>query len=137
MYVLRNYKNHTLGDLVDLTDLVRKDYVKVNPETKISEIVSKMVKGEEAVVVCDGKEFIGIISDNEIIDRDYPIETKAKTLVRKNIPKVEEIDSMKVAKMFLENNIKAIPVFSKNELIGLLYEKDFIRNSDLRLYLSL
>ena len=116
---------------MDLTNIIRKDFVKVGLDTKISEIVGKMLEGEEAVVVCDGNDFIGIISANELIDRDYPIETKAKTLVRKNIPKMKgEIDFIKAAKMFLENGVKAIPVFSKNELIGLLYEKDFIRNPE-------
>lgn len=116
---------------MDLTNIIRKDFVKVDLDTKISEIVGKMLEGEEAVVVCDGNDFIGIISANELIDRDYPIETKAKTLVRKNIPKMKgEIDFIKAAKMFLENGVKAIPVFSKNELIGLLYEKDFIRNPE-------
>lgn len=116
---------------MNLTNLIRENFVRVTPETNISKIVSKMMKGEEVVVVCDENNFIGIISANDIIDRDYPIETKAKTLVRKNIPKIEgDVDFIKAAKIFLENNIKAIPIFFKDELTGLLYEKDFIMNSD-------
>lgn len=115
---------------MDLSKIIRKEFTKVSPETSISEIASKMTRGEEAVVVCDN-EFIGIISSNQIIDRDYPAETKAKKLVRKNIPKIEgKLDPTMTTKIFLENNIKAIPVFSKEELTGIIYEKDFVRNSD-------
>jgi len=117
---------------MNFTDFIRKDFVKVELDTKISEIVGKMLKGEEAVVVFEGNEFIGIISANELIDKDYPIETKAKHLVKKNLPKIEgEIDFIKAAKTFLENKTKAIPIFSGEELMGFLYEKDFVRNSDI------
>ena len=116
---------------MELTDLVKRDFVKVAPETKISEIVGYMMKGEEAVGIFDESEFVGIISINDLIDRDYPTETKAKNLVRKNIPKVkvEELDFIKVAKMFLENNVKAIPIFENGELIGFICERDFVINS--------
>ncbi|UCG95329.1 MAG: CBS domain-containing protein [archaeon] len=115
---------------MDLSELVRKDFLEVGPDAKISEVASHMIRGEEAVVVCD-ENFIGIISSNQLIDRDYPAETKTRTLVRKNIPRIEDdIGSAGVAKLFLENNVKAVPVFSKDKLAGLLYEKDFIRNSE-------
>ncbi len=116
---------------MDIENIIKRDFKKVEKETKISKIVSKMKRGTEAVAVFDGKDFLGIISSNQIIDRDYPAETKAKTLVKKNIPKIEsKVSPMEIAKIFLENNIKAIPIISKKEITGLLYENDFIRNSD-------
>ena len=116
---------------MDLTTLIEKDFVKVEPDTKISEIVGKMINGKDAVAVCNENDFIGIISASDIIDRDYPIETKAKTLARKNIPKIEvDIDFAKAARLFADNNVKAIPFFSEDKLMGLLYEKDFIWASE-------
>jgi|GEM_PF-1718343 len=119
-----------------LEKIIRKDFVKVTPETKISEIVGYMMKDEEAVAVFEGNNFSGIVSVNNLIDRDYPIETKVKSIVRKNIPKmkIEELDAIRIAKMFLENNIKAIPIFENENLSGFIFEKDFIRNSEF--YLS-
>ncbi len=116
--------------------IVREDFVKVGPETHLSEVVGEMLKGEEAAAVFDENGFVGIISINDLIDRDYPTETKVKNLVRKNIPKIEkkEIDVIKLAKMFLENDIKAIPVFENEKFLGLIFERDFIKS--LEDYLS-
>lgn len=99
-------------------------------ETKISKIVAKMIEGKEALAVFDD-DFVGIISSNEIIDRDYPMETKARHLVKKNLPKIEEKTGIsEAAKIFLDNNIKAAPVFSGKNIIGLIYEKDLVRSLD-------
>lgn len=115
---------------MDVERLIRKDFPKVGPETKISEIVGKMLGGEDSVAVLDGHKFLGVISANEIIERDYSIETKARHLVRKNTTRIEDkVDDALAAKIFLESNVKAVPVFSKKKLVGLLYEKDLVRNT--------
>ncbi len=116
---------------MNVNNFLRKDFLKVGPDTKISEIAAKMMKGEEAAAVVDGSRFLGIISANNLIDRDYPAETKAKNLARKNVPKIEgDLDIFKLAKMFLENNIKAIPVLSGGKLLGLVFESDIVQNSE-------
>ena len=116
---------------MELTNIIREDFVKFTPETKISEIVGEMINGEEAVAIFDENNFIGIISITDIITRDYPVETKAKNLVRRNVPKINiNADFINIAKVFLENNIKAVPVFEEEELKGLLYEKDDYQTKD-------
>lgn len=116
---------------MNVSQLAKKDFEKVSPETKISKIVSKMIGGSEALAVFDSNNFLGIISSSEIIERDYPMDTKARHLVRKNMPRIEDgFDISEAARIFLENNVKALPVFSKKEIIGLIYEKDLVRNAD-------
>src|SRR4030042_3448644 len=59
------------------------------------------------------------------------MDTKARHLVRKNMPRIEDgVEISEAARVCLENNVKAVPVFSKKEITGLLYEKDLVRNAD-------
>lgn len=110
-------------------NLVKRDFAKVTPETKLSKIIGKLAENEEAVAVFDGNNFLGLISANNLIERDYPSDTKAKSLIRKNVPKIDEsTDIINASKLLLENDLKALPVFSGGKIKGLLYEKDLIKN---------
>ncbi|MCD6368055.1 MAG: CBS domain-containing protein [Candidatus Aenigmarchaeota archaeon] len=114
-----------------MKEFLRKDFVKVDLDTRISEIVGKMLEGEEAVAVFDDEEFVGIISINKLIERDYPPETKAKSVVLKNIPKLNGDETFsEISRLFLESDVKALPVFSNGELEGMVFEHDIIKNSE-------
>ena len=113
-----------------IEDLIKKDFEKVQSNSKVSEII-ELIRKEEALAVFEDKEFLGIVSIGDVIERDYPSEAKINKMTRKNIPKIEKnkLEETEVAKMFLDSKFKAIPIFEKNKLEGLLYEKDLIKNS--------
>ncbi|MCD6477819.1 MAG: CBS domain-containing protein [Candidatus Aenigmarchaeota archaeon] len=116
-------------EISDVSKIIRKDFPKVGPDVSISEIINHL-KNHEAIPVFQGDEFIGIVSLSDIIRRDYPPNTKTKTIVRKNLPEVNENDSItKVARLFLESDSDALPVFSGKTLLGLVYQRDVIRAS--------
>lgn len=111
--------------------IIRKDFPKTTPETELSKIVNIFSNGVEAIPVFKDKKYAGMISINNITKRDYPAKTKVKKLMRKNIPKAnKKMDFIELCKLVLKNDIKALPVFENEEFLGLIYEKDLIRNSE-------
>jgi len=114
-----------------IKNLIKEDFKRIEINSELSEIVNIMKNEEEALAVFEDGNFVGILSINDFMERIYPTNTKIKTLVKKNIPKfeIEELDFIKICKTFLENKFKAIPIFSGDELKGLIYEKDLVKNS--------
>jgi len=119
-------------NIPNISKIIRSEFPKIEANTTVSEIISIFLDGFESVPVFDNKKFHGIVSINDLIIKDYDAKAKVGNIARKNIPKCkEDINFIEAAKLFLNNDIKAVPIFSGENLTGLLLEKDLIRNSKL------
>jgi CBS domain-containing protein len=78
-------------------------------------------------VLDEKNKYIGVISRRQILrSRVDPKGTKVKNLVQ-NAPKLSLNDSIsKMAKLMIESNLRQLPVFEKNKLLGFVSDEALI-----------
>lgn len=104
-----------------------ENYFAVSPGDNIKEVLNK-IKEEDifAVPVTGDGKLKGIVTWREIIRRSAPPKTKAKKLLL-HPPKIDgDMSLVEVAEKMLETGSRAVPVYEKNEFVGMITQKEII-----------
>ncbi|HNX48408.1 MAG TPA: CBS domain-containing protein [Methanomassiliicoccales archaeon] len=124
-------KRELLRSLIDANkvgDLMRKKFETVDPETALSDVVSKMKSSDlHEIPVVDGKKLVGVISYGAVIrKKNLVIGTKAKTMVE-TTPEIN-IDTplTEVAEHFLSTGYRQLPVTKGKALLGIVTRANVI-----------
>ncbi len=124
-------KRELLRSLIDANkvgDLMRKKFETVDPETALSDVVSKMKSSDlHEIPVVDGKKLVGVISYGAVIrKKNLVIGTKAKTMVE-TTPEIN-IDTplTEVAEHFLSTGFRQLPVTKGKALLGIVTRANVI-----------
>jgi predicted transcriptional regulator len=113
-------------------DVFSKGYLEVQENDTLSSSLSQFKEGMPPVLaVFDSKGiYKGIISRKSIKRSSLDASgTKVKTLMR-SAPDVTLQDTLsKVAKLMIESDIRQLPVYSENKLLGFVTDEDVIHGS--------
>lgn len=112
--------------------------VAVTPDTKVIEALRIMAeKNIGSVLVMDGGEFLGIITE-----RDYSrkvalkgkssFDTRVSEIMSADLPPVKPSDTVDQCMQLMSNkNIRYLPVFENNQLTGLVSMSDVVKETIL------
>lgn len=112
-----------------IENIVVKDVIIASPEDSLSSILGKAKKYRiHQIPILEENKFIGMIFIKDIVIKDIDVEkTKAKSIVVLNIPKLDyNISSIEAARKIIQSGFRALPVFEKNKMIGIISEIDLI-----------
>lgn len=113
-------------------DVFSKGFISVSADDTLSSCLSLFEKKMPPVlIVLDEKgKYVGVISRRWIIrSRLHPSTSKVEALAR-SAPTVTLHDSLsKVARLMIESNIRQLPVFSGEELVGVVTDEDIIHGA--------
>ena len=113
-------------------DVFSNGFVSVSADDTLSSCLSLFEKKMPPVLIIldDKGKYVGVISRRWIIrSRLHPSTSKVETLAR-SAPTVTLRDSLsKVARLMIESNIRQLPVFSGDELVGTVTDEDVIHEA--------
>ncbi len=116
-----NIDNLTAKEIAD------KNYFSVSPDDSLKDVLGK-IKKEEAfsAPVMKKKELKGMITWRRIIQRKVSPNTKVKRLMV-HPPRIEhDTNIVDLAEKMLETGSRSVPVFEKDNVIGIISQKEFI-----------
>lgn len=110
--------------------------VAVTPDTKVIDALRIMAeKNIGSVLVMDGGEFLGIITE-----RDYSrkvalkgkssVETRVSEIMSADLPAVKPTDTVDhCMQLMSDKNIRYLPVFDNNQMAGLVSMSDVVKET--------
>ena len=108
----------------------------VSSLTPVIEIAHQMrVTGGGLIPVCDNGEFIGVVTETDIVisivaaARD-PVTEPASSIMHNDLPAISPGDDIqRAARLMIDSGHRVLPVVENGELLGLLTLDDFARES--------
>lgn len=107
-------------------DIMSKDCVTVTLQDNVFEIALKMKQHDIGFVgVLDGKQFIGGVTDRDLVVRGYAEKhsgsTAVETVMTKDMITVDPNTSVdEAAKIMAQHQIRRLPVVEHGELVGIV-----------------
>jgi CBS domain-containing protein len=120
-------------------DIMNKNIISVGHEETVSTALNKMkAGGVHQLVVMDKKTFSGMLELKSLITKEMdPTTTKISGFVKK-VPSIDpEDDAMKSVELLLGSGVRALPVISKGQLVGVVSETDIVKVENLDIDKSL
>ena len=83
-----------------------------------------------SLIVIENEKCVGILTERDIIERAIcekrdPMNTKVGDIMSKDVKKVHALDSIeKALDIMVKNDIKKLPVFYKDEIVGIVTVTD-------------
>jgi len=119
---------------MDVKDVMVKEVITVNPDTKIRDAVELMNKNEIGCLVATRKgKPVGIMTERDVLKKivcqsKNPEQTKVSEIMSKPliVGKVD-MDWREAAKLMLDHNIKKLPILDGGKLVGLVTLTDIAR----------
>ncbi|MGM5484172.1 MAG: CBS domain-containing protein [Nanobdellota archaeon] len=115
-------------------DAMTKKPVSIEPKTSIIECANIMKENDVgSVLVLEGKQFVGIITESDIIKKVVSSGKKLDDIKAENIMEVQVATIEPSANLFdaintmAQLNIRHIPVVNDGEFIGFLTSKDILK----------
>ncbi len=127
-----------MSSSVLVRDIMNKNMKTARPDSKIREIIEKMVKFNiGSVIVMKRDKPAGIITERDILEslvetnRNLDI-TEAKDIMSGPLITIEEYaDIEQASKLMLKHKIKKLPVVNDGDLVGIITTTDIVRGTDL------
>ncbi len=110
-------------------DVYSKDYNAVQENDTLSRCLEAFEKGKPPVlaVLDDKGKYIGMITRRTILrSRLDPTTTKVRTLMKVAPPVALDFSVSKIAKLMIESEMRQLPVFEKNKIVGFVTDEDII-----------
>lgn len=104
--------------------------VKIDCNDTVNRVASKMIREKKrAVMVMDGKDFVGILTSRDLIKKKItnPDKTKIRPFVKKVNPISDETPVPEMLNSMLINDYKALPVKNSKGEIYLITKLDMLR----------
>ena len=131
-------KVDSMSSAVLVRDIMSKNVKTVRPDSKLREVVQKMVKFNiSCVIVMEQDRPVGIITERDLLKSFSGASFDLDLLEAKGImsgPLVtigESVDIEQASGMMLKNNIKKLPVIRDKKLIGIITSSDIVRGTKL------
>jgi len=116
---------------IKVFEAMTKGPIFVNVESNLKDCANIMLKEKiGSLVVKDGKELVGIITEKDFVRclRDGNEKLKVRDVMVKGVKVIEPgKDIYEAFKMMGEENVRKLPVVEKGEVIGFLTEKDILK----------
>jgi CBS domain-containing protein len=115
-------------------DIMTKEVVKISVNDDVFAAAELMNSSEiGCLVVVDGENPIGIITERDIVRRvvakELPLETKVSKVMSKSLITIDPEASLKeAARVMSSHKIRRLPVLKQNKLVGIIVSADFVRN---------
>lgn len=119
-------------------DLMNKKPPKLPPGATLADALDTMAREKNRhVVVVDGAQVVGIVSDRDLamfydpagMTRErWQKSTVGQLMTPNPISVGSGADLAEAAKMLLKHAVSALPVVDNGGLVGILSEKDFVRH---------
>jgi CBS domain-containing protein len=110
--------------------------VAVAPDTKVIDAMAIMAgKNIGSVLVMDGGEYLGIITERDYsrkiaLKQKSPADTKVSEIMTTDLPPVRPSDSVEhCMKLMTEQNVRYLPVFEFNRLVGIVSMSDVVKET--------
>ena len=114
-------------------EIMQKDVEKTVPDTTISEAAKKMKEKDVGyLLVVDGAKLIGIITEEDIVEKvvsegKAPEDITINDIMVKEVIHIESGKSIEeAAQLMTEKGIKKLPVVENKKLLGIVTAKDMI-----------
>jgi predicted transcriptional regulator len=117
---------------ITVKDVYSKGFASVNEKDTLSRCLETFKKEMPPVLAVTNNKgkYSGVITRRWVIrSRLDPSTTKVKTLMRPAPKVTPELSASKAAKLILESQIRQLPVFEKNKLIGFVTDEDIIHGA--------
>jgi CBS domain-containing protein len=119
---------------MDVKDVMVKEVITVNPDTKIRDAVELMNKNEIGCLVVTRKgKPVGIMTERDVLKKIVcqskdPEQTRVSEIMSKPlIVGRVDMDWREAAKLMLDRNIKKLPILDGEKLVGLVTLTDIAR----------
>jgi len=115
-------------------NIMTKHVVSISVAKSVFEAAELMTsKRVSCLVIMDGEEPIGIVTERDIVRRvvakKMPLDTKISKIMSKTLITVNPGTSLKeAARLMSSNKIRRLPVLEQNRLVGIVVAADFVRN---------
>lgn len=110
--------------------------VAVPPDTKVIDALELMAeKNIGSVLVMDGGEFLGIITERDysrkvILKGKNSHDTRVSEIMSADLPPVSPADLVnECMRIMTEKNIRYLPVFEHNQLAGIISMSDVVKET--------
>ncbi len=121
--------------MVTAQDLLRTDYVSVDINDTVSELLGALKKAKEHyALVFDGKKYLGIVAKRFLLtSRIDTAEMKVANITRRRsksktafyVPKLEpDTDIKDICKFMAASDTHVLPVLQKDKVIGIVHAED-------------
>jgi CBS domain-containing protein len=106
---------------------VSDNFVKVLPETKVTDAITLLVKNGGVVVVVENDQIVGWVTPNEIL-KNNNFSGFAGEIMQKNPIVAGPADRViHVRRVMLDNDIGRVPIVEGDKLVGIVTEKDIAK----------
>jgi len=119
---------------MDVKDVMVKEVITVNPDTKIRDAVELMNKNEIGCLVVTRKgKPVGIMTERDVLKKIVcqsrnPEQTRVSEIMSKPlIVGRVDMDWREAAKLMLDHDIKKLPILEREKLVGLVTLTDIAR----------
>ena len=100
-------------------ELMSREYRVIEPDEPISRALS-IFEETDTIIVMENKNYKGVLIEKELTRAKLPPNAKVKSFI-KSAPKLDvDTDMEEIARLMLESNIYALPVFENEKLIGVV-----------------
>jgi CBS domain-containing protein/ribosome-associated translation inhibitor RaiA len=108
---------------MDITDIAVSDYIEIDADKRLGKVRSIFERDNpKGVIVTNSGDYVGVISQKQLIQSHVEDNTKAAALTR-NAPKIDRHEDVReVARMLVEGGVKIAPVFEGESLWGVITE---------------
>ncbi|WP_232702836.1 CBS domain-containing protein [Halobacterium wangiae] len=106
---------------MDIADIYTTEYVAVSPDTPASKLVGRFEEADEkAVLVVDGADVEGVVTERQFLQSSVPPQTKARSLVW-HVPAVSPSTNVRdVARHLVGAQTTLLPVVDEGDLVGVV-----------------
>jgi CBS domain-containing protein len=108
---------------MDITDIAVSDFIEIDADERLGKVRSVFEReNPKGVIVTRDGDYVGVISQKQLIQSHVEDNTKASALTR-NAPKIDRHEDVReVARMLVEGGVKIAPVFEGDSLWGVVTE---------------
>jgi CBS domain-containing protein len=106
---------------------ISDNFIKVLPDTKVTDAITLMVKNGGVIVVMDNDKILGWVTPNEILENNVFKGYAGEIMQRDPIVASPADRVSHVRRIMLDNNIGRIPIIEGDKLVGMVTEKDIVK----------
>ena len=108
---------------MDISEITLPDFIEVDANKRLGKIRSIFDReNPKGLIVTNDGEYVGIISEKQLVKSHVEDNTKATALVR-SAPKIDRYEDVReVARMLVEGDVKIAPVYEGEKLAGVITE---------------
>jgi CBS domain-containing protein len=106
---------------------VSDNYVKVLPDTKVTDVVTLMARNGGVIIVVENEKVLGWVTPTELL-MNNDLKGYVAEVMQKNPIVASPADRViHVRRLMLDNNIGRVPVVEDDKLVGIITEKDIAK----------